>query len=148
MGADGFSYAYRKEEIVKIPQIGRLRIEDNVEIGANSCIDRAFLQETVIGSNTKIDNLVQVAHNVTIGNRVLIASQVGIAGSAIIEDGGHLGGQVGVSDHSFIGKRAKIAAKSGVHGQLDGDETYWGIPAQPKKIAFRLLRRIRRLLKD
>lgn len=148
LGADGFSYTMSQDELIKIPQIGRLRIADNVEIGANACLDRAFLTETFIDEDTKIDNLVQVAHNVEVGKKVLMAAQVGIAGSAVIESGVQIGGQVGISDHSVVGNNAKIAAKSGVHGYLAGGKTYFGIPAQPKKIAFKILRKIRKLIND
>ena len=91
LGADGFSYSFNGTRNIKIPQIGRLRIGDDVEIGANTCIDRAFLDETVVGSGSKLDNLVQIAHNAALGQDVLIAAQSGVAGSSILEDGVQLG---------------------------------------------------------
>ena len=114
LGADGFAYESTSTKLQKIPQVGRLVIEDEVEIGANTCVDRAFLQRTVIGRQSKIDNLVQIAHNTSIGQRVRIAAQVGIAGSAYIGDDVMLAGQVGVADHAKIGAGAQVAAKSGV----------------------------------
>ncbi|HLM60379.1 MAG TPA: UDP-3-O-(3-hydroxymyristoyl)glucosamine N-acyltransferase, partial [Pyrinomonadaceae bacterium] len=98
IGADGFGFVRGKDRYVKFPQIGTVVIEDNVEIGANSCVDRGALGETRIGEGTKIDNLVQVAHNVRIGKRVIIASQTGISGSTVIEDDCIIGGQVGFGD--------------------------------------------------
>src|SRR5439155_3875 len=114
VGSDGFGYAVSAGEHVKIPHIGRVVIEDDVEIGANTTIDRATLGETRIGAGTKIDNLVQVAHNVTVGRGVVIVAQCGIAGSVIIGDGAVLAGQIGVKDHVHIGARAPIVAKSAV----------------------------------
>ncbi len=146
LGSEGFAFERTPDELVKIPQIGRLRIEDGVEIGANCCVDRGGLGETLISSNVKIDNLVQVAHNVQIGEGSLIAAQSGIAGSAEIGRHVLIGGQVGVSDHARIGDLAEIAAKSGVHGKLEGGIRYWGIPAIPLKMAFRIMKKMRRLL--
>jgi UDP-3-O-[3-hydroxymyristoyl] glucosamine N-acyltransferase len=133
LGACGFGYAQEPKEgsfiNVKIYHFGRVRVEDDVEIGANSCIDRATFGETVIGTNTKIDNLVQVGHNVRVGRSCILVAQVGIGGSAEIGDYTMLGGQVGIAPGSNIGKFVKIAAKSGVVGKIEDGEEVAGIPA-------------------
>ncbi len=133
VGADGFGFAQEVQndgfKNLKIYHFGRVRIEDEVEIGANSTIDRATFGETKIGSGTKIDNLVQVGHNVKVGKECILVSHTAIGGSAIIEDYVMLAGQVGVSPGSVIRKGAKVAAKSGVHGEIPEGEEVAGIPA-------------------
>jgi UDP-3-O-[3-hydroxymyristoyl] glucosamine N-acyltransferase len=119
IGADGFGYAFTGREYIKIPQVGRVIIEDNVEIGANTTIDRATLDETKIGKGTKIDNLVMIGHNVSIGENCIIVGQVGIAGSAKVGDRVILAGQVGIADHAEIGDDVMIAAQSGVSGKVE-----------------------------
>jgi UDP-3-O-[3-hydroxymyristoyl] glucosamine N-acyltransferase len=114
IGADGFGFAPGRDGPVKIPQVGTVVVEDDVEIGANSTIDRATLGETVIGRGTKIDNLVHVAHNVEVGQRCLMAAQVGIAGSSRLGNDVMIGGQAGVSDHIAVGDGAVLTAKAGV----------------------------------
>jgi UDP-3-O-[3-hydroxymyristoyl] glucosamine N-acyltransferase len=150
IGSCGFGFAPEGDGVRKIPQVGRVVIEDDVEIGANSTVDRATLGETRIGRGTKIDNLVQVGHNVTIGKNVLIAAQVGLSGSVTIEDGAVLGGQVGVADHVVIGAGAQVGAKSGVGTHVAPGARVAGYPAVEVKHwlenAF-LWRRVRRLLK-
>ncbi|HEX3868661.1 MAG TPA: UDP-3-O-(3-hydroxymyristoyl)glucosamine N-acyltransferase [Gemmatimonadaceae bacterium] len=156
IGSDGFGYVQRGGEHAKIPHVGRCLIEDDVEIGANTTIDRGSIDDTVVGAGTKIDNLVQVAHNVRIGKMCLIMAHAGIAGSAHVEDGAMLLGQVGVAGHSTIGKGARVAAQAGVFGDIPAGETWSGYPARPHKDALRaqaalfklpsLLRRIERLL--
>jgi UDP-3-O-[3-hydroxymyristoyl] glucosamine N-acyltransferase len=156
IGSDGFGYVFREGRHDKIPHVGRCIIEDDVEIGANTTIDRGSIDDTVIGAGTKIDNLVHVAHNVRIGRLCLIMAQVGIAGSVRIEDGCILAGQVGVSGHHTVGKGATLAAQAGVFGNIPAGETWSGYPARPHKEALRaqaalfklpaLLRRIERLL--
>jgi UDP-3-O-[3-hydroxymyristoyl] glucosamine N-acyltransferase len=132
IGADGFGFVRGKDRYVKFPQIGTVVIEDNVEIGANSCVDRGALGETRIGEGTKIDNLVQVAHNVRIGKRVVIASQTGISGSTVIEDDCIIGGQVGFGDHATVKSGAIIGSKAGVlPGKIVREGVWWGIPVQP-----------------
>lgn len=133
IGADGFGYVRDGANgYVKFPQIGTVIIEDNVEIGANSCIDRGALGETRIGEGTKIDNLVQIAHNVQIGKRVVIASQTGISGSTIIEDDCVIGGQVGMGDHARVLSGAIIGSQAGVlPGKIVRPGVYWGTPVQP-----------------
>ena len=137
LGSDGFGYVFRDGAHAKIPHVGRCIVESDVEIGANTTIDRGSIDDTVIGAGTKIDNLVQVAHNVRIGRLCLIMSQVGIAGSVHVEDGCILAGQVGVSGHLTIGKGARLAAQAGVFGSIPAGETWSGYPARPHKEALR-----------
>jgi UDP-3-O-[3-hydroxymyristoyl] glucosamine N-acyltransferase len=158
IGSDGFGYVQRDGKHLKIPHVGRCIIEDDVEIGANSTIDRGSIDDTVVGAGTKIDNLVQIAHNVRIGKLCLIMAQVGIAGSVRVEDGAMLLGQVGVSGHHTIGAGSRLAAQAGVFGDIPAGETWSGYPARPHKEALRaqaalfklpsLLRRIERLLES
>ncbi len=132
IGADGFGYVRDEERYVKFPQIGTVVIENDVEIGANTCIDRGALGETRIGEGTKIDNLVQIAHNVQIGKRVIIAAQTGISGSTIIEDDCVIGGQVGMGDHARILSGAIIGSQAGVlPGKIVRAGVWWGTPVQP-----------------
>lgn len=133
IGADGFGYvADEKNSLHKFPQIGTVVIEDEVEIGAGSCVDRGALGETRIGRGTKIDNMVQVAHNVRIGERVIIAAQTGISGSTIIEDDAVIGGQVGLGDHAHVQSGAIIGSKAGIlPGKIVRKGVWWGIPVQP-----------------
>lgn len=132
IGADGFGYATSPQGIhVKIPQTGTVVVEDDVEIGACTCIDRARFDETRIGQGTKIDNLVQIAHNVVIGPHSLIVSQVGIAGSARLGHHVVLAGHVGVAGHIEIGDGAQVSAYSGVGSDLEGGKAYMGVPARP-----------------
>lgn len=131
VGADGFGYAPVGGSIKKVPHIGTVRIEDEVEIGANTCIDRAKTAETVIGFGTKIDNLVHIAHNVRIGPCCLLVSQVGIAGSTTLGAGVVLAGQVGVVDHLHIGDGAQVGAQSGVRYDIEAGGRYFGSPAIP-----------------
>lgn len=132
IGADGFGFVRDGDKHIKFPQIGTIVIEDDVEIGANSCVDRGALGQTRIGKGTKIDNLVQVAHNVNIGERVVIAAQTGISGSVTIEDDCVIAGQVGFADHTTIKSGAVIGAKSAVFpGKIVRKGIWCGIPVQP-----------------
>ena len=133
IGADGFGYVRDGQHgYVKFPQIGTVVIEDNVEIGANTCVDRGALGETRIGEGTKIDNLVQIAHNVQIGKRVVIAAQTGISGSTVIEDDCVIGGQVGMGDHARVLSGAVIGSQAGVlPGKIVRPGVWWGTPVQP-----------------
>jgi UDP-3-O-[3-hydroxymyristoyl] glucosamine N-acyltransferase len=133
IGADGFGYVRDGEKgYVKFPQIGTVIIEDDVEIGANTCVDRGALGETRIGEGTKIDNLVQIAHNVRIGKRVIIAAQTGISGSTVIEDDCVIGGQVGMGDHATVKSGAVIGSQAGVlPGKIVRSGVWWGTPVQP-----------------
>jgi UDP-3-O-[3-hydroxymyristoyl] glucosamine N-acyltransferase len=155
IGSDGFGFARRLDgSHHKIPQIGGVVIEDDVEIGANSAIDRPAVGETRIGAGTKIDNLVQVAHGVTIGQNVLLAAQVGIAGSTTIEDSVTLAGQVGVAGHLTVGKGAVATAQTGIPSSLDPGAFVSGYPAIPNRdwlrssAVFRKLPELRKLCAD
>ena len=129
LGADGFSYLLRDGKHRKVPQVGRVVIEDDVEIGANCAVDRARSGETRVRRGTKIDNLVQIGHNSDIGEDCIIVGQCGIAGSTTLEDHVVLSGQVGVIDHLRIGAGARIAAQSCVMGDLEAGRIYRGTPA-------------------
>lgn len=131
IGQDGFGYIGGAAGHAKVPQIGRVIIQDDVEIGANSCIDRGASRDTVIGEGTKIDNLVQIGHNCVIGRHCVICAQTGLAGSSTLEDFVVLGGQVGLAGHLVIGAGAQIAAQSGVAGDVPRGARYGGYPAQP-----------------
>jgi UDP-3-O-[3-hydroxymyristoyl] glucosamine N-acyltransferase len=129
VGSDGFGYLPRPEGPRKIPQVGIVVLEDDVEIGANATVDRAALGETRVERGVKIDNLVMVAHGCRIGAGSLLAGQVGLAGGTVLGRGVMLGGQVGSAGHLTIGDGAMVAAKSGIHSDLDADTTYGGYPA-------------------
>lgn len=132
IGADGFGYVRDASEYVKFPQIGTVVIENDVEIGANTCVDRAALGETRIGEGTKIDNLVQIGHNVQIGKRCVIAAQTGISGSVTIEDDCVIGGQVGFGDHVRVQSGAVIGSQAGIlPGKIVRPGVWWGTPIQP-----------------
>jgi len=137
VGSDGFGYVFRDGAHQKIPHVGRCVIEDDVEIGANTTIDRGSIDDTVVGAGTKIDNLVHIAHNVRIGRLCLLMAQVGLAGSVRVEDGCILAGQVGVAGHHTIGTGARIAGQAGVFGDVPAGETWSGYPARPHREALR-----------
>lgn len=131
IGSDGYGYVFVDGKHVKVPQVGKVVLEDDVEIGANTCIDRARFETTLVGAGTKIDNLVQVAHNVQIGKGALLVSQVGISGSTSIGDFAVLGGQVGVAGHLKIGAGAMIGGQSGVNGDIPAKSYMRGTPPRP-----------------
>jgi UDP-3-O-[3-hydroxymyristoyl] glucosamine N-acyltransferase len=157
LGADGFGYATTEMGLVKIPQVGGVTIGDDVEIGANTCIDRAALETTSVGAGTKIDDLVMLGHNVKIGRHDVLCAQVGIAGSAVIGDGVVLGGQAGVAGHLTVGNGVKVQAQSGIGADVPPGQALHGTPAigyrafQKSHIEFRRLpetaRLVRRLAK-
>ena len=136
IGADGFGFAPSENGYEKIPQIGIVILEDDVEIGANTCIDRATMGATVIHKGVKLDNLIQIAHNVEIGNNTVMASQVGIAGSAKIGEWCMFGGQVGIAGHIKVGDRVTVGAQSGIPGNTKSGVSLMGYPAiDPKQFA-------------
>ncbi len=145
IGADGFGYVRHEHGYQKFPQIGTVVIEDDVELGAYTCVDRAALGRTRIGRGTKLDNMVHVGHNCDIGERVVIAAQTGISGSVVIEDDAVIGGQVGFGDHTRVQKGAIIGSKAGIlPGKIVRPGVWWGIPVQPlddyKRMNFHLHR--------
>jgi UDP-3-O-[3-hydroxymyristoyl] glucosamine N-acyltransferase len=144
IGHEGFGFVPDVRGPVKIRQVGRVIIEDDVEIGANVCLDRATLGTTRIGRGTKIDNLVQIGHNAQVGEGVLIAGQVGLAGSTTVGDGALIGGQAGVADHLSIGKGALVAAKSGVTGHVADGAVVAGYPAMAHKKWLKVMANLRR----
>lgn len=133
VGGDGFGFAPTPKEIIKIPQIGGVKIEDDVEIGANATIDRGAMNDTKIGKQTKIDNLVMVAHNVEVGEFSFIAAQTGIAGSTVVGNRCLIGGQVGVGGHLKIGDGVTVTAQSGVGKNISNGGVWQGSPARPQK---------------
>ena len=131
IGEPGFGVTLGQGRTVDVPQLGRVIIQDNVSIGACSCIDRGAWDDTVIGENTKIDNLVQVAHNVRLGRNCLLAAHTGISGSVTAGDGVQFGGRAGIADHVKIGDRARVAAAAGVMKDIAPGEMVAGLPAKP-----------------
>ena len=151
IASDGFGYVFTGQEHAKIPHIGRCIIESDTEIGANTTVDRGSIDDTVIGAGTKIDNLVQIGHNVKVGSLCLIMSQVGIAGSSQIGDGCVLAGQAGLGGHINVGAGAKIGGQSGVFGNVPPGETWSGYPARPHRESLRAtgaLFRVAEMIKD
>ncbi|MBI4055036.1 MAG: UDP-3-O-(3-hydroxymyristoyl)glucosamine N-acyltransferase [Elusimicrobia bacterium] len=138
LGADGYGYVFMQQKHKKIPQLGRVKVEAEVEIGANVTVDRATIGTTTIGKGTKIDNLVQIAHNVQIGEHCLIIAQAGIAGSTKIGNGVILAGQAGVIGHITVGDQVRIGAQSGVIGDVPAGAILWGTPAQPHRQSLKL----------
>ncbi|MFV1995872.1 MAG: UDP-3-O-(3-hydroxymyristoyl)glucosamine N-acyltransferase, partial [Verrucomicrobiales bacterium] len=145
LGADGFGFEVVDGVREKVEQTGTVRIDDDVEIGANSTVDRARFGSTWIKKGTKLDNQIQVGHNVEIGEHCVIAAQTGIGGSTVFEDEVTCGARVGVADHLRIGKGAMISGASGVTHDLKGAESYLGFPAQPSRIMRRAMVLMRRL---
>jgi UDP-3-O-[3-hydroxymyristoyl] glucosamine N-acyltransferase len=148
IGQDGFGHLPGIRGHDKVPQVGRVVIQDEVEIGANATIDRGAIRDTVIGEGSKIDNLVQIAHNVQIGRRCLIAALSGISGSTVVGDYVMMGGQVGIADNLNIGAGAQIAAGSGVAGDIPAGKKYGGSPAEPARDWLKGVMALRRLAKQ
>ena len=147
IGSDGYGYELSGGRHLKIDQVGIVEIGDDVEIGANTTIDRARFGKTIIGEGTKIDNLVQIGHNVVIGKHCLIVSQTGISGSARLGDYVTVAGQVGIAGHVTIGSKAMLGGRSGVTSNLPGGVVYGGKPAQPLRAEMKLQALVRRLPK-
>lgn len=145
IGQDGFGFAMGRTGHLKVPQVGRVIIQDDVEIGANSTIDRGALRDTIVGEGTKIDNLVQIGHNVVIGRHCIIVAQCGISGSTELEDFVVLGGQTGLIGHIRIGAGAQIAGNSGVRCSVPPGERWGGSPAAPIRRWFREIAAVKRL---
>jgi UDP-3-O-[3-hydroxymyristoyl] glucosamine N-acyltransferase len=145
IGADGFGYVFDQGQHLKVPQIGNVIIQDDVEIGANSAVDRAALGSTVVGKGTKIDNLVQVGHNVILGEHNILCGQVGVAGSVKVGNHVTMAGQVGVAGHLTIGNKATLGAQSGVMHDVPDGQTWLYSPAQPDRQVKRMLIAMQRL---
>ena len=139
LGSDGFGYVPGRDGAThrKIPHVGRCVIGDDVEIGANACVDRGSVDDTVIGDGTKLDNLVHIAHNVHVGRRCLILALAGIAGSSHVEDDVIIAGEVGISDHVTVGHGARVLVQAGVIGDVAPGSTVWGSPARPHRQVLR-----------
>jgi UDP-3-O-[3-hydroxymyristoyl] glucosamine N-acyltransferase len=145
IGQEGYGFAITAAGFLGIPQVGRVLLGDDVEVGANSTVDRGSLDDTVIGAGSRLDNLVQIGHNVRVGRACAIVAQVGIAGSAVIEDFVMIGGQAGVAGHLRIGAGARVGAQAGVMADVPAGAEYAGSPAQPARDAFRQIAALRRL---
>ena len=145
IGGDGFGYVLHQGAYVKVPQVGNVVIEDDVELGCNVCVDRATVGSTIIRQGTKIDNLVQIAHNDRIGKHVILSGQVGLSGSVSVGDYTVMGGKAGVVDHVHIGEWAKVGAASVVTHAVPAGETVWGYPARPIRQTKRQLAALARL---
>lgn len=137
IGADGFGFAPQLDGYRKIPQIGNVVIEDNVEIGANTCVDRAALGSTLIRRGVKLDNLIQIAHNCEVGSHTVMAAQAGIAGSSSIGSWCQVGGQVGIAGHLKVGDRVQLGGQTGVLGSVGSDQVLLGSPAMDARLAMR-----------
>jgi UDP-3-O-[3-hydroxymyristoyl] glucosamine N-acyltransferase len=148
IGQDGFGFVMGGKGHLKVPQVARVIIQDDVEIGASTTIDRGAIRDTVIGEGTKIDNQVQIGHNVSIGRHCVLVSQVGIAGSSTLEDFVVLGARAGVKDHITVGEGSQIAATSNVNGDVPPGSRWGGTPAKPMKEWFREVTTLARLASE
>lgn len=144
IGADGFGYRFEHGRFMKIPQLGTVRIDDDVEVGACTTIDRGMVGPTIVGEGTKLDNLVMIAHNCELGKHNAFVSQVGLAGSVTTGDYVRCAGQVGVADHVHLGTGCTLAAKAGVHKNIPDGQTHVGIPAGPIDEQFKVMMAIQK----
>jgi UDP-3-O-[3-hydroxymyristoyl] glucosamine N-acyltransferase len=146
IGQEGFGFASTATGFLTIPQLGRVIVGDDVEIGANSTIDRGSTGDTIVGAGTRIDNLVQIGHNVRLGRCCVIVAQVGIAGSTILDDFVQVGGQAAIAGHLHIGEAAKIGAQSGVMADVAAGDVRLGTPAQPRRDFFKQVAMLKKLM--
>lgn len=147
IGQEGFGFASTKDGFLSVPQLGRVILEDDVEVGANSTIDRGSSRDTVIGAGSRLDNLVQIGHNVILGRCCVIVAQVGISGSTVLEDFVRVGGQAAMAGHLRIGQGAEIGAQAGLISDVDPGAKVLGSPAQPKRDFFRQIATLKKLAK-
>lgn len=147
LGQEGFSFARTSKGFLTIPQLGRVLIEDDVEIGTNSTIDRGSVRDTVIGAGSRVDNLVQIGHNVRLGKCCVVVAQVGISGSTVLEDFVQVGGQAAFTGHVTIGRGAQVGAQAGVISDVAPGAIVLGSPAQPRQDFFRQVATLKRLAK-
>ena len=145
IGSEGFGYKTRNQQHIKVPQVGQVVIEDNVEIGANTCIDRGTFGNTYLGAGSKIDNLVQIGHNNKVGKNVIMCGHTGVSGSCEIGDNVILAGSAGIADHVKIGRHSVVMARSGVATDVDEGVQVFGSPAKERKTAWRELSAIAKL---
>ncbi len=147
IGQEGFGFASTTDGFLSVPQLGRVILEDDVEVGANSTIDRGSSRDTVIGAGSRLDNLIQIGHNVVLGRCCVIVAQVGISGSTVLEDFVRVGGQAAMAGHLRIGQGAEIGAQAGVISDVDAGAKVLGSPAQPKRDFFRQIAMLKRMVK-
>jgi len=148
IGQEGFGFASTKDGFLSVPQLGCVVLEDDVEVGANTTIDRGSSRDTVIGAGSRLDNLVQIAHNVVVGRCCVVVAQVGISGSTVLEDFVRVGGQAGVAGHLRVGQGAEIGAQSGLISDVARGARVLGSPAQPKREFFRQIAILRKMSKE
>jgi len=147
VGQEGFGFASTEGGFLSVPQLGRVILEDDVEVGANSTIDRGSARDTVIGAGSRLDNLVQIGHNVILGRCCVIVAQVGISGSTVLEDFVRVGGQAGIPGHLRIGQGAEIGPQAGIISDVDPGAKLLGSPAQPRKDYFRQIAKLKKMAK-
>lgn len=145
IGQDGFGFATTAQGFLTVPQLGRVLIEDDVEVGANSCVDRGSAQDTVIGAGSRLDNLVQIGHNARLGRCCVVVAQAGISGSTVLEDFVVIAAQAGLTGHLRIGRKARVGAQAGVMADVEAGQDVVGSPAQPAREFFRGVVALRKL---